>query len=101
MERYVLASHDPSEKFLQEVFISLMVSDDTFAESRVRYSDTGFLKRIDKLAGHTSTTANMQYGVTHSNSLLLSVQANNIDIRISLEWHRILGLCVKGVKSFN
>lgn len=62
-----------------------------------RYGDTGFLKRIDKLAGHTTTTADMQYGVTHTNSLLPSVPVNNIDIRISLEWHRILGLTEKNV----
>lgn len=35
MERYVLVDRDPSEKSLQAVFISLMVRDDTFAESRI------------------------------------------------------------------
>lgn len=36
MKRYVLVAPDPSEKFLQALFISLMVSDDTFTESRIR-----------------------------------------------------------------
>ncbi len=61
-----------------------------------KFEVTKALKRI-----YTSTTADIQYGVTHLNSLLPSVPVNNIDIGISLGWHRILGLSVKDAKSFN
>lgn len=94
-ERYV------GERYTPRLLRQALVHFTRLLLTETRYSDVGFLKRIDKLAGHNSTTADMQYGVTHSNSLLPSVPINNIDIRISLEWHRILGLSVKDVKSFN
>lgn len=48
MERYVLVARDPSEKFLQAVFISFVISDDTFAESRVRAKTLGAINYIPK-----------------------------------------------------
>jgi len=58
----------------------------------VKHQRAGILNRIDSIAGHRSETADLQYGVTHSNMYLPSAARNNIDIQISFAWHRILEL---------
>lgn len=92
-----------SEKYVGERYTSRLLRQALVHFTRLllaesKFRDTGFLHRIDRLAGHSTTTADMQYGVTHTNSMLPSVPVNNIDIRIALEWHRILGLGEKDVK---
>lgn len=50
MKRYVLVTRDPSEKILQAVFISLIISDDTFVESKVRAKTLDAINYCLKLA---------------------------------------------------
>lgn len=58
MKKYVLVARDPSEKFLQAVFISLLISDDTFAESRVRAKTLDAINYCLKLAVSDYMAAN-------------------------------------------
>lgn len=58
VKRYVPVARDPSEKFLQAVFISLMKSDGTFAESRFRAKTLDAIDYCLKLAASDYMTAN-------------------------------------------
>lgn len=48
------------------------------------------LNMIDKLAGHSTGTADRNYGVTHHNNKLPSEAKNNLEMQLSIGWHEIL-----------
>lgn len=58
MKRYVLVVRDRRVKFLQAVFISMMVADDSFSKSRFRAESFDAINYCLKLAASDYMAAN-------------------------------------------
>ena len=92
-----------SEKYIREKYTPRILRQALVYFTRTllgeaKHQGVGILNRIDSIAGHRSETADLQYGVTHSNMYLPSAARNNIDIQISFAWHKILELEEEEVK---